>query len=65
METIDTVRAYQVEPGDLVSIDDDVIEVESALDDGSVIILKGFSHVAGDTVEFEISADNMIDLMGA
>lgn len=65
METIDTVRAEQVEPGDLVGIGIDIVSVSNITDDDEHIIIVGYSYVDGDTVAVQISPDDMVDLMGA
>lgn len=63
-EVIDTVPAYSIEPGDQIIVDGDYIEVKCVeeTDDIDEIIVKGYSHVTGDTETYSLYADDDYDV---
>ena len=63
-EIIDTVPAYSIEVGDQIIVDGDYIEVKSITetDDLDEIIVKGYSHITGDTEAYELYADDTFDV---
>lgn len=58
----DTVTASVVEVGDQIRLDQDEIEVTSVEDDGSVILIKGYSYSDGDSITLELDPDALVDL---
>lgn len=62
MNIYDHVPAHRVEVGDQIAYTNDLIEVTSKVDSTESIMLKGFSHVTGDTVTYIISAYTEVGL---
>lgn len=62
MNVYDYVPAHTVEEGDQISHETDLIEVRSVVDSGESILVKGFSHVSGDSVTYIIGADTEVGL---
>lgn len=62
MNIYDYVAAHTVEEGDQIAYTNDLIEVTSKVDSTDSIMLKGFSHVTGDSVTYIISADTEVGL---
>ena len=65
MEIYDTVDADQVEPGDLIVIEGQQVEVTSVFDEdpyGETILIKGYSHSTGDIETFEVLYIDSFDL---
>lgn len=69
MNVIDTIEAYQLSAGDLVTYHDKkgehTLEIKSVSDNTSVIVVTGYSHDTGDTVEKRFEPDDLLDLLGA
>lgn len=64
----DTIQADQIEDGDQIVIDGDPIEVtsvEESEDDMDEIVVKGFSHDTGDSVQYPLPFDYYVDMWGA
>lgn len=61
---IDSVPAFSIEAGDQVVIEDDYIEVTQVLEteDLDEIVVKGYSHVSGDTETYSLLADDVYDV---
>ncbi len=62
MDIYDFVPAHTVEQGDLIAHQEDYIEVSSVVDSGDAVMVKGFSHVSGDSVFYIIEADKEVGL---
>lgn len=58
----DSITADQVDPDDLVMVEDDPIEVSEVSDEGSIITLTGYSHKTGDTTIYFLTADSVVHL---
>lgn len=58
----DYVPASTVEPGDQVAYENDILEVKEVVDSGESILIRGYSHVSGDTVTYIIGADVEVGL---
>lgn len=58
----DYVPAHTVEEGDQIAYTNDLIEVTEKVDSGESIMLRGFSHVSGDSVTYIIGADVEVGL---
>jgi hypothetical protein len=58
----DFVPAHTVEEGDQIAYTNDLIEVNSVIDSVDSIMVKGFSHVTGDSVTYIISPDTEVGL---
>ena len=65
MNIYDYVPAYSVEEGDQIAYTNDLIEVTSVVDSGESILVKGFSHVSGDTVNYILGSDTEVGLWTA
>ena len=55
------VPAHSIEVGDQVIIDNDPIEVKAILDSPDIdeVIVKGYSHLSGDTEQYSLYADDV------
>lgn len=65
MNIYDYVPAHTVETGDQIAYTNDLIEVKDIVDSGEAIIIKGFSHVTGDSVTYILSCDTEVGLWTA
>jgi len=65
MQTIDTILADSIEENDLVQTADDTFEVVAVQDNGEEIIVVGDSLITGDRMEYVLSPDEPVSLMGA
>lgn len=65
MNIYDYVPAHTVETGDQIAYTNDLIEVKDIVDSGEAIIIKGFSHVTGDSVTYILSCDVEVGLWTA
>lgn len=61
---IDTIPAYAIEVGDQVIIDGDYIEVSSVEETNDIdeIVVRGFSHISGDSETYSLFADDDFDI---
>lgn len=61
---IDTIPAYSIEDGDQIVVDGDHMEVRSVRDGEDIdeVIVKGYSHLSGDTVEYSLMFTDMVDV---
>ncbi len=64
IEIIDTVAAYSIEVGDQIIVEGDYVEVKEVreTEDVNEVVVVGYSHVSGDTVTYELFADDQYDL---
>jgi len=61
----DIVTADTIEVGDQILVNNiDPIEVETVIDSGEAIMVKGYSHLSGDKAEYIFTADAEIGLWG-
>lgn len=58
----DYVPAHAVEENDFIAHETDLIEVKEIIDSGDSIMVKGYSHVTGDSVTYIIKADQEVGL---
>lgn len=63
MQVLDSFEASAVEPDDYISVMDDSVIVDSKVDMGDVVIIKGYSTIEGDTVEHPVPADTVVYLI--
>lgn len=62
----DTVTADQIEVSDQILVNDiDPIEVSEVIDSGDSIMVKGYSHMTGDTAVYILTADAEVALWTA
>lgn len=61
-----SVSADQIEVGDQIIIEDDLIEVKSVSDTDDIdeVVVKGYSHITGDTETYSLYADDTYDVWG-
>ena len=61
---IDTVPAHTLEVGDQIIVEDDYVEIKEIAEslDVDEVVVRGYSHVSGDTVEYSLYADDEYDL---
>lgn len=62
MEVYDYVAAATVEAKDQIFYEHDYVEVSSVIDSGEAIMVKGYSHVTGDTVSYILTPDTEVGL---
>lgn len=65
MDVIDNISADTIEAGDQIIVDGDPIEVthvDNDREDIDEILVRGFSHDSGDTVEYPLYADDYYDV---
>lgn len=67
MEIIDYVGAWSVQVNDQILIQGDPVEVKQVIetDDPDEIVVKGYSHDTGDSVEYALFADDMFEVWSA
>lgn len=65
MNVYDYVTADTVEENDQILYENDPVEVESVVDSGEVILIKGYSHMSGDKVTYILPADSEVGLWTA
>ena len=54
-----------MDEGDQIAYSNDLIEVKTKVDEGDTVMLRGYSHVSGDTVTYFIGADTEVGLWTA
>lgn len=61
---IDNISADTIEVGDQIIIEGDLIEVTgvSETDDIDEVVIRGFSHVTGDSEVYSLFADDYYDV---
>lgn len=67
MNIIDTMQAWQISDGDQIVVDNDHIEVKTFREDDSdndAVIVTGYSHDSGDSVEYTLPFDYDVDVWG-
>lgn len=64
MNIYDTIKADSIEAGDQIIIDGNPIEVNEVEDEDNFVVVKGFSHEAGDNVTIVLEFDEFVDLWG-
>jgi hypothetical protein len=74
VQVYDFITADQIEgpnesngfKGDQILVNNiDPVEVASVIDSGEAIMVKGYSHATGDSVEYIFSSDTEVGLWGA
>lgn len=65
MNVYDYVPADTVEEGDQILFENDPLEVSSVIDSGDAILVKGYSHLTGDSVTYIITPDTEVGLWTA
>lgn len=61
----DYVAASTVDTGDQILYSNDPIEVKWVSDDGDAILVKGYSHLTGDSVTYILNPDTEVGLWTA
>ena len=62
MEIYDWVTADTITDEDQIVFENDYIEVSSVVDSGEAIMVKGYSHISGDSVVYLIGPDVEVGL---
>lgn len=62
VDIYDYVSADTLEKGDQIAHSNDLVEVTHKIDSGESILLKGFSHVSGDSVTYVVTPDTEVGL---
>lgn len=64
MEIYDYVAAHTLgdEPNEQIVYQNDYIEVSSVVKSGEAVLVKGYSHVSGDSVTYIIEQDMEVGL---
>lgn len=64
MEIYDYVPAHTLgdEPNEQIAHQNDYIEVYDVIDSGEAIMVKGYSHISGDTVAIILTPDTEVGL---
>jgi hypothetical protein len=65
MEIYDFVTADSVEATDQIVYGNDYIELSDVIDSGDAIMVKGYSHVSGDSVTYLLTPDSEVGLWTA
>jgi hypothetical protein len=65
MNIYDYVSADTIEEGDQILFENDPIEVTSKVDETDAILVKGYSHLTGDSVTYILSPDVEVGLWTA
>ena len=63
----DTIQADQIEDGDQIIVDGDLLErvsVSESYADPDEVIVKGFSYESGDAVTYSLPFDYDVDVWG-
>lgn len=58
----DYVPLHTIEEGDQVVINSDLIEVRVKIDSGEAVLVKGYSHISGDTAMYTLPFDTVVGL---
>lgn len=58
----DYVAAATIEENDCIAHETDLIEVSLVVDETDTVMIRGYSHVSGDTVTYFIPADKEVGL---
>lgn len=58
----DTVRADEIEDGDQIYYNSDPLENVTRRDTATLVVVKGYSHNTGDTVEYPLAPDQLVEL---
>jgi hypothetical protein len=53
------------EPNEQIVHENDYIEVSSVVKDAEAVMVKGYSHISGDTVTYIIAFDTLVGLWTA
>lgn len=61
----DIVTADTLEDNDQIIVNGDPIELTSVLDEGDAILVKGYSHLTGDSVIHILAFDAEVELWTA
>lgn len=61
---IDNISADTIEVGDQIIVDGDHIEVREVRDSSDIdeVIVRGYSHLTGDTETYSLYADDYFDV---
>lgn len=65
LNIIDTIQAWQVDETDQIIVDNDPIEVKTVRedeDDLAAVIVTGYSHNSGDSVEYTLPYDYDVEV---
>lgn len=65
LNIIDTIQAWQVDETDQIIVDNDPIEVSTVRedeDDTDAVIITGYSHESGDSVEYTLPYDYEVEV---
>lgn len=62
MDVYDFVSADTIESGDQILYQNDPVEVSSVIDSGEAIVVKGYSHLTGDSVTYILNSDTEVGL---
>ena len=66
MQVYDFITADQIDEGDQILVNNiDPVEVKKVIDSGDSIMVKGYSHLTGDEVDYILTADAEVGLWGA
>ena len=64
IEIIDNISADTIEVGDQIIVEGDHIQVSSVTDSDDIdeVVVTGYSHDSGDSVEYSLFADDYFDV---
>jgi hypothetical protein len=62
MDIYDNVTADTLEVGDQIFHENDYVEVNHVVKDNGAVLVRGYSHVSGDTVTYIIGYDVEVGL---
>lgn len=65
VQVYDYVSADTLENGDHITYNNDVLEQVTVMDEGDVIMVRGYSHISGETATYFIPANMEVGLWTA
>jgi hypothetical protein len=65
VEVYDYVRVDTLEDGDNVTYNNDVLEQVTVMDETDTIMVRGYSHISGETATYFIPVDTEVGLWTA
>lgn len=61
----DVIQAHQIEEGDQILYSNDPVEVSEKMDETDTIMVRGYSHLTGETVTYFLRPDVEVELWTA
>lgn len=61
----DVIQAHQIEEGDQILYSNDPVEVSETIDETDTIMVRGYSHLTGETVTYFLRPDVEVELWTA